>query len=161
MNELTVERLRELLRYEPVTGEFFWLARPRIRAGKRAGNVRPKDGRRSIRVDCKLYLAARLAWLYMTGKWPAHQVDHFDTNPTNDAWRNLRDLPSAKNAQNRRQAGPRSSTGLLGVNKNGARFQAALTLDGRRYRFGTYDTPEQAHAAYVEGKRQLHPAGTL
>ena len=161
MAELTPERLRKVLRYDDVSGKFFWIGRPRIRDGKKAGHRRASDGRTEIRVDGDLYLGSRLAWLYMTGAWPVGQIDHRDTDPTNDAWKSLRDLSNQMNAQNRRRAGPRSSTGLLGVNKNGKRFQAALTLNGKRYRFGTHDTPEQAHAAYLDGKRRLHPAGTL
>ena len=37
----------------------------------------------SIGVTEKLYQASRLAWLYMTGKWPNLQIDYINrNNPT-------------------------------------------------------------------------------
>lgn len=69
---LTAERLRSLLRYDPDTGTFVWAARTsnRIKIGDVAG--RPHNrGYVAIGVDGRVYLAHRLAWLWVTGNWPA------------------------------------------------------------------------------------------
>jgi HNH endonuclease len=36
------------------------------------------------------YIAGRLAWLYMLGRWPDHEAKHADGDPANDRWGNLR-----------------------------------------------------------------------
>jgi hypothetical protein len=159
-SDLTAERLRALVEYDSATGVFTWIGRPRVCHGKEAGSQR-RDGRWHIRVDGFLYLRSRLAWLYMTGAWPLEEVDHKDCCSSNDAWDNLRDVTRSINSQNKRRANSRSSTGFLGVSVNGKRFQAALKVGDNRHRFGTYDKPEQAHEAYVSGKRLLHPGGNL
>lgn len=61
--ELSAERLRELLDYDPQTGEFAW--KP-----QKAGTL-TSDGYIQICVDGKRYRAQRLAVLHMTGKWHA------------------------------------------------------------------------------------------
>jgi len=100
--ELTAERLREVLRYEPETGVFVWRVRAarRIHVGAVAGNISPSSGYRFIGVDCRLYGAHRLAWLYMTGEWPKHQVDHVNMDCADNRWANLRDATCSQNTAN-------------------------------------------------------------
>ena len=68
---LTQERLKEVLHYYPETGIWTWLISEthRIHVGDRAGGIKEK-GYRTIGIDGKRYRSARLAVLYMTGKWP-------------------------------------------------------------------------------------------
>ena len=102
---LTQERLKQLLYYDPVTGIFTWRKNhsSMARAGNIAGYVAKKEHTKYIyiRVDNKLYLAHRLAFLYQTGKFPAKQVDHIDQNRTNNSWNNLRPASHTDNQRNR------------------------------------------------------------
>ena len=99
---LTQERLKELLHYDPETGVFTWLiARQRVRKGSPAGTLH-KHGYWVIKVDGRSYNASRLAWLYMTGEWPKHQIDHSDLDRHNDRWSNLREATVSQNNTNRR-----------------------------------------------------------
>jgi hypothetical protein len=68
---LTAKRLRELLSYDAMTGDFIRRVSlsPRTAIGSKAGCVDHK-GYRQIRVDGKRYAAHRLAFLYQTGVWP-------------------------------------------------------------------------------------------
>ena len=82
----TIERLRELADYDPVTGRFT------RRTGPKAGKLfRKSRGKKPVRIkiDGKTYLAAQCAWLWMTGEWPARRVIHKDGNVKNDCWANL------------------------------------------------------------------------
>jgi hypothetical protein len=66
---LTQERLMQVLRYEPDTGNFFWVERAKGRQmDKPAGSVQANY--REIRVDGVAYQAQRLAWLYVHGEFP-------------------------------------------------------------------------------------------
>lgn len=165
MPELTHESLRQLLRYDPGTGVFHWLVtkgskRP---AGSVAGRPDVRRGDTIITIDGSAYRANRLAWFYMTGSWPVDEVDHKDTDYTNNRWWNLRDVAHAVNSQNSRKARVTNKTGLLGVHQCAAtgRFRASITVRGKCKQLGRFDTPELAHAAYIRAKRELHDGCTL
>jgi len=99
----------------------------------------------------------------MTGSWPANAVDHKDGNPQNNRFDNLRDVSTAGNIQNQRRAHDRNKSGLLGVSrlKGGGRWRARICTNGVNTLIGWYDTPEQAHEAYLDAKRKLHTTCTI
>jgi hypothetical protein len=149
---LTAERLREVLSYNPETGAFTWLVSTsnRIRVGDVAGSVRP-DGYRKICVDGRQYLAHRLAYLYVTGEWPAEYLDHINGNPGDDRWANLRSATGTQNSANKRKQ-RNNTSGFKGVLRHAARkkqWQARIGINGHGKCLGYFDTPENAHAAYV------------
>jgi hypothetical protein len=102
-----------------------------------------------------------LAWFYVTGKWPKNSIDHRDGDRANNRFKNLRDLTQSGNLQNRKVANANNACGLLGVHKNGRRWRAKIKIDYRDVHLGYFDTPKQAHAAYLKAKRELHPFGLL
>lgn len=158
---LTLERLKEMLHYDPNTGVFKRLiSAGNTAVGSVAGNPNG-DGYLKLNIDGNTYLCNRLAWLYMTGKWPEFQVDHHDTVKSNNRWLNLRDLPQAKNAQNRREARIDSTSGLLGVQKTRTGWTSSIQVDGKRHWLGAFKDPQSAHEKYVEAKRKLHSACTI
>src|SRR3990167_3456923 len=155
---LTTERLREVLHYDPETGECTWLSSPknRARAGRVAGSIM-KIGYREISIDGRHYLAHRLVFFYMTGKWPADQVDHKNGDPLDNRWRNLRNASCAQNQHNQRRHRTNTS-GFKGVgfDKNSNRWRARIRANGKRYWLGVFDTAEAAHAAYSAKSNELH-----
>lgn len=159
--DLTAARLREVLHYDKTTGRFTWLVhRHGLRVGTEAGCIN-NNGYWLITVDGVKYRAHRLAWLYVTGKWPDGEIDHKNTKRADNRWRNLRPATFEHNQQNRRRAMKRNITGLLGVSERGCKFTANIHVAGRDIYLGTFDTAEAAHAAYVVAKRQHHPGCTL
>lgn len=159
---LTSERLRELLHYDPETGIFTWRVRASSSAqiGAVAGSPE-KDGRVRITVDGKHYLAYRLAWLWVLGGWPEHQIDHEDGDPSNNRWANLREATHAQNQQNIRRAKKNSTHGFLGVTKSRDKWRCGIRLNGKYHGRCGFPTPEAAHAAYLELKRELHEFCTI
>lgn len=160
---LTAERLRELLQYHPESGFFFWRVDrgAKEKAGDVAGDLQD-TGCWRICVDYTRYKAHRLVWLYVTGEWPEAFIDHINGNKLDNRFENLRDVSKAVNTQNQRRArADNKSCGLLGVSRNRKRWMANITVDRKPHYLGTFDTPEEAHAAYVAAKRVLHPGCTI
>lgn len=148
---LTAERLRDVLDYSQDTGSFVWKVQSGSRGipGSIAGTLHCL-GYRTISVDGKRYKEHRLAWLYVYGQWPVGEVDHIDGCRNNNRISNLRDVSKSTNQQNLRCAKAHNRSGLLGVSRRKSGGWCA------RITIGTYDTPEEAHAAYLDAKRRLH-----
>lgn len=158
---LTQERLKELLRYDPDTGVFTWVKSGKgIKPSKVAGST-DRDGYCIIRVDRAIYRAHRLAFLYVTGEWPTHHVDHSNGARSDNRWCNLREATRSENMQNQRVANRDSAVGLLGVSKARGKFVAHITLAGKKTHLGVFTAAEDAHAAYLEAKFRMHPFQTL
>ena len=156
---MTAERLRNLVTYDPLTGLFQRL----VRNTNATCGWPDKAGYLYLMIDTKVYSAHRLAWLYMTGEWPRNDIDHINGQRADNRFANLRDVPKNFNMQNERRARINNKSGLMGVQfrKDRGKFVAVLRINGKSKRFGAFDTPEAAHAAYVEAKRLHHPGFTL
>ncbi len=151
---VTLERLKEVLDYDPATGLFRWkVKRCNVEAGQVAGHHK---GPRYIRINIDLvsYRAHILAWLYMTGEWPPRFIDHRDTDKANNRWENLRLATKSQNMAN--MPAPKSNrSGFKGVSRYragdsyGKPWQAGISKDGKRMSLGHFATPEEAHAAYA------------
>lgn len=156
---LTADRLKECLNYDPATGLFTshqWLdKRGRSCGGRIAGCE--KDGYIVIRIDYVLYRAHRLAWLYMTGAWPAGEIDHINMVRSDNRWLNLRNATQSQNNFNRKVYS-RNKIGVKGVCFDAARqkYLAQIRKDGKGYHLGRFDTIEEASAAYVRAATLLH-----
>lgn len=155
-SDLTAQALRYILRYDPETGVFTWLARVghdalrwnKRYAGKEAGTLGSCEYRR-IKIDGRFYKAHRLAWLYVKGEWPSGWIDHRDRDTLNNRWDNLRIASPSLNALNR---------SAISVRASGTRWIARIGWKGRRYYLGTFDTEEQARSVYLAEKaRMLEP----
>lgn len=147
----SIDRIRELLSYDPETGYLRWRTTHHYRcvAGQMAGSLMT-IGYLTIAIDgCKIY-AHHIAWAIVTGKWPK-QIDHKDGNRRNNKWSNLR---KATNHQN--QANKKKYLGFLpkGVRKSRKVYCAQISVNGQYMYLGTFKTPESAHQAYVEAAQK-------
>jgi len=100
--ELTQERLKQLLYYDPDTGDFTWKVNrnTKVQKGDRAGTINTY-GYVAIVVCGQRCVAHRLAFLYMEGELPPDKVDHRDRIRNNNKWSNLRHATQSENAQNK------------------------------------------------------------
>lgn len=152
--DISQERLRELLFYNPLSGSFTWRAKSspfsRANLGAIAGFI--NYGYRVIKVGGKAYQAHRLAWLYMTGEWPKAEIDHINLNRADNRFNNLREATRSQNFANRRVM-PDSVSGLKGASWRAGRrrnvWRSILTHNGDRHYLGSFDCPAAAHFAYV------------
>lgn len=168
--------VREFLDYDPAAGTFIWRARlPRHflgegrfsalaecnlwngrQAGKSAGSV-TSSGYLQIKTNRHgHHLAHRLAWLYMTGRWPIMQIDHIDGNRLNNKWSNLREASQSQNSANA-TARP-SSSGYRGVSwyKTKNCWRAHIKAQGKGIHLGYFSDPKKAAEAYREAAKKYH-----
>lgn len=161
--DLTAARLRELLNYDELTGNFTWRHPGKKRRLDRPAGCVKAPGYIVIRVDGVLLRAHRLAWLYVHGKWPALEIDHIDGNPSNNVLANLREADSRMNKQNRHVARSDSSTGIMGVQydkKRGLYSTRIQTPSGIKF-LGRFADPLEAQAVYLAAKRTHHAGCTI
>ena len=160
MTMITIDALKRLLKYDPLTGVFTRLTKTtRSKVGDEAGcSCR---GYRRIHIDGFDYQAHRLAWFYVYGEWPKYDIDHINGNRSDNRIANLRDVPKGINIQNQKSAHPGSESGLLGVSWNKTKWRAKITLNGQIKYLGHYDDKYEAHEAYLKAKRQMHEGCTI
>lgn len=154
---LTAARLREVLDYNPETGEFRWrvtLSR-RALAGSVAGCLDP-DNYIKIRVDGTLYLGHRLAWLYVYGEFPASRLDHKNVKRDDNRITNLRPASGSQNSANR-GLDKNNTSGAKGVYWRPLRnkWQAMIQKDGRQRHLGYFDNRDDGAAAYLSAAKTL------
>lgn len=157
---IPIERLREAIKYDPLTGDWTWL-KPnpmalRVNPGDKAKTTSDSMGHLQISIDGRLYLVHRLAWYYMTGEWPKRDVDHKNRDKKNNRWSNLRKATRQKNTFNS-SVRKNNKSGFKGVHQipNG-RYSARITISGKTIYLGYFQTIDAAHEAYVEAARKLH-----
>jgi hypothetical protein len=152
MNELTAARLRQLLSYDPETGEFRWL---KSGSGRRLGGIAGcRYGKGYVRVrimiDGRWYKAHRLAWLWMAGAWPKGEIDHRNLDPTDNRWCNLREATHSQNGANKRlQSNNTSGFHGVGCGVVSGKWRARCKVNGKEVRLGWFVTPGQAALAYA------------
>jgi len=166
---LTQEKLKELLDYDPDTGLFTWKERVGsgrdkwfnvMFAGKMAGSKKTdiklkhyKTINVKINLNKKRYafLAHRLAWLYMTGKWPDKQIDHINGDSTDNRWFNLRNITGSENCRNKK-INNNNKSGFTGVywRKDANKWRAAIKTHGKKISLGCFTDKQDAIDARKE-----------
>ena len=152
----TQERLHELFDYSVITGT---LTRKIGVRGSAAGlSVGSQNGNGYLRTTLsrvKIY-NHRVIWKWVTGEDPSERVDHADGDRTNNAWHNLRLATQSQNLANHRLRSNNTS-GFKGVSRHsGGKWVAMVWKDYKPYHLGYFDTPEEAHAAYMAAAERLH-----
>jgi hypothetical protein len=166
---ITAIRLRELLDYDPQSGIFRW--RRQINVGTSAQGARNRWAERRagvmtvhgywiISVDNERLRAARLAWLYMTGKWPDEHIDHINGDPADDRWANLREATRSENMANAKLLRLNNTSGARGVswNKRLGKWHARVNFQRQLHHVGYFDSFEEAVAARDAKAAEIHSA---
>jgi hypothetical protein len=148
-----LNELHKRLEYCPSTGQFYWKERsPRCGDGRPAGTV--CRGYRYIWIDGLRYKASRLAFKFIYGRDPAEEIDHINRNSLDDRAINLREATRAQNILNRTFKLPCQS-GAKGVYRSGRKWRAIISSANIKIYLGTFDTKEEAQAAYVSAATKM------
>ena len=150
------------LSYDQLTGHFTWARSPspQISHGQRAGGLKT-NGYRRILFEGVRVSEHRLAWMFVYGGFPTSFLDHINGIRDDNRIANLRLSSPSLNRQNQRSPRSDNKLGALGVCRADGKFLAQIQLAGKKYKIGRYLSIDEAHAAYVSKKRELHPAGTI
>lgn len=148
---ITQQRLKELLDYNPETGEFIWkVKRKRVEIGDVAGCV-DLQGYQAIGIDNKLHRAHRLAWLYVYGQLP-NMIDHINGNRRDNKIENLRLVNRSQNQGNRKTS-IKNNSGFKGVYWNAKRKKYFANCKNEH--IGIFKTAEEAAEAYNKKALEL------
>ena len=158
LSDLTADRLRDALSYDCDSGVFRWKIKSakHIKIGAATG-CKNNSGYLRIRVDGTLYRAHRLAWLYVHGEWPKHEIDHINGIPSDNRICNLRLASHAENGQNLALS-RRNTSGFHGVSwsKFAKKWHAYIRINNVNKHLGHFKNIEDAVAARVKAKADIH-----
>lgn len=156
---LTQARLKELLHYDPETGNFTnRITRgARSKAGNRTGSF-DAAGYWIIRLEGTSHKAHRLAFLYLEGQLPSELVDHRNRIKHDNRWRNLRRANAELNRYNT-DLRVDNVSGCSGVKQHTAKngrvsWMVNLSVNGERKYLGVYATVAEAIAVREKAKKQ-------
>lgn len=157
---MEVTKLRELLDYNPETGELWWkprglhhfVSRAACKtwnsrfAGTEAGNINV-HGYRAIKLPTGLQYAHRIAWAIHTGSWPTNQIDHINQRRSDNRISNLREATNQQNMKNQTRLKTNTS-GVTGVHWENRRSKwvAQIKHDGRVWFLGYFKDFDEAVA---------------
>jgi hypothetical protein len=149
-------QLKNLLEYDPNTGEFVWVASKKI-----AGSLMP-HGYIRIVIQKQKYYAHRLAWLYVYGYTPPNSIDHIDRRKNNNRISNLRLATQSENAQNQ-SLRKNNLSGYVGVSfdKRAKKWSAYIMVKRRKFGLGNYCRLIDAVNARKQAEFQHHSHRTL
>jgi hypothetical protein len=150
--------LKEMLSYDPNTGNIFWKINPNLgytKAGDIAGTIDNK-GYIVISVGYKRYKAHRLAWYLYYDEWPKNQIDHIDRNKQNNCINNLRDVTQEINQSNS-HVRKDSTSGYRGIswNKIRKKWQVRIQINGKRKELGFFDDINKAIERRLEHENNI------
>lgn len=151
---LTADTVRELLDYNPLTGELTWRLRPmkyfKTPVDQRKWNnrnaykpaltsINPKTGNRYGFVLGEIQTARRVVWLWMTGAWPHGVVSHVNDKRDDLTWKYLRDW--SKSWVSIRASPVKNKYGVRGVTRDKA-GRYVVRVGGKFH--GAYDSLNKA-----------------
>jgi hypothetical protein len=174
LSEMSVEYLYECFIYDDISGNLYWNVRPRThflndasyeRFNKQKANTLiqniSKSGYMIVCINNREIPLHRLIYKMKHGNInDSLQIDHIDGNKLNNIINNLREVTAANNNKNKKIQ-KSNTTGFKGVTyrvlKSGIiKYHASITNGDKNKLLGSFNTPEEAHAAYCKAAVELH-----
>jgi len=86
-------------------------------------------------------------------KGDKRQADHIDHDTLDNRRCNIRIVTNSQNQHNRRN--------VKGYYKYGNKYEAKIMVNGKHIHLGYYNTPAEAHQAYLDAKKTYHPTSPI
>lgn len=163
----TPDRLKELVNYDPETGEIIWKTRPfdgfansgagatwnKRFAGKPAFAASKGHGYKHGSLGGRLYSAHRVAWAVHYGEWPG-VIDHINGDPSDNRIANLRSVDWSENSKNKRLQS-NSPQAHFGIRLREGKWQARIKVRGVLRHLGSFKTYDDALLARRAAEARL------
>ena len=139
----SLEELREILEYNPETGELTRI----YKSGKRKVVTCNGNSGILIKINRQQYVAHRLIWKLHTGEDPGElEIDHINHNRLDNSWSNLRLATSHQNSQNKI---------AKGIRRSRDKWRVEIQVARKKINVGTFTCPLIARLAYEDASREL------
>ena len=146
--------LKEILSYDPQTGDFTWKDRKRgVKVGGIAG-TQNKVGYIYISINQKKHLAHRLVWIYMKGRWPEYEIDHINHVKNDNRHENLREVKNRVEQSRNKTKQSNNVSGYVGVylDKKKKKWRAQIHISKKHIFLGYFQNKEEAAQARKEAE---------
>jgi hypothetical protein len=157
---MDAEKVRELFDYDPEMGILRWRNNRSCHlAGSVAGSIRNDKRYIEVRYNGKFYMAHRLVFLWMTGRYPTNVVDHINRDGLDNRWCNLREATHTQNVANQklRITNKLGLKGVIAKERYGiVKYEACIRVAGKRKHLGRFNTAQEAHQAYIRAAEEAH-----
>lgn len=140
---IPISRLHELFMVDHHAGVLY------RRGGKRAGSLNDSKGYLRVTVDGERHMVHRVIYAMTRGEWPSQQVDHINTDKTDNRPCNLREASRHQNCQNI-GIPAHNTSGIKGVyfNERRGKWVAQINVAGKRTHLGHFGDKSEAANAY-------------
>lgn len=149
--------IKEFLSYDPISGFFTWV---KVLGGRTIpGSIAGTETNRGyiqLKFNGKYYLAHRLAFFFMTGSFPAEDVDHVNGVTTDNRFFNLRLATTTQNLCNTKVRSD-SNSGIKGITyiKENKTWRAKLSMRGKTVFQKNFKFLEDA-CKEIKRQREIH-----
>jgi HNH endonuclease/AP2 domain len=150
---LTQEILKENFRYDPDSGDFFWIKQTKFNNRDLTKPISCTDRYGYISVCTNLsgkvknYRVHRLIWVYVYGEIN-NEIDHINGTRNDNRLCNLRQVTHQQNMMNKPSKGIYLST-------NKKKWVAEIYCKSQRKYLGIFNTPEEATQAYKNATKEI------
>ncbi|WP_144259486.1 HNH endonuclease [Methylocystis sp. ATCC 49242] len=145
----SVERLKELFRYDEETGKLYWrVSKGPVKAGSEAGTITIK-GYLRVTVDGKPHMVHNIIYAIYHNKWPHLEVDHRNRIRMDNSISNFREATRSDQIRNQVK---NNALGFRGVyyckDRISRPYYSQIRLNGKLRTLGFFATPQEAARAY-------------
>lgn len=148
----SAEVFREYLKYDPDAGVLTWTDKNKKKANKPIKGMH-ENWYITFSFQGKTYKAHRVAWLLYHGEWPPHQIDHINGNRGDNRIVNLRSVTQFQNMKNAR-LNSNNTSGVCGVYWVNNKWLAAIGVNNKLIRLGSFDCKIDAYAARLRAEKK-------
>ena len=158
MKEISIQELRDYLKYNPEDGSIIRIkkASSNAKVGDTAGSIKD-NGYAAIKLNKKRFLAHRVAWAIYYGEWPSKCLDHINGIRNDNRISNLRECTPMENSWNRRKS-KNNTSGISGIyfNKRMKKWCVGIRSNKKHKYLGSFSDFQDAKKIALNARNSFH-----